>query len=89
MDCVECYLYRADGVSEIPYCHADPTWPAPCEYDDCKEEGSSISDTSEPSEETVIESEETKPTPAPEAEPVIVGPTEEPNVPVTEEDNHD
>ena len=34
MRCAECNLWGADYYGDIPYCHADPNWPAPCEYDD-------------------------------------------------------
>ena len=34
MKCAECNLWGADHYGEIPYCHADPNWPAPCEYDE-------------------------------------------------------
>ena len=34
MKCVECNLWGADYYGDFPYCHADPNWPAPCEYDD-------------------------------------------------------
>lgn len=34
MKCAECNLWGADHYGDIPYCHADPNWPAPCEYDD-------------------------------------------------------
>ncbi len=34
MKCAECALWWADD-SDIPCsCHADPNWPAPCEYED-------------------------------------------------------
>jgi hypothetical protein len=32
MKCVECNLWWADREGEYPHCHADPNWPAPCEY---------------------------------------------------------
>ena len=38
MKCAECNLWGADHYGEFPYCHADPNWPAPCEYDDYEEE---------------------------------------------------
>lgn len=39
MKCVECNLWGADYYGDFPYyCHADPNWPAPCEYDDDYEE---------------------------------------------------
>ena len=34
MKCAECNLWGADHYGDIPYCHADPNWPAPCEYED-------------------------------------------------------
>lgn len=34
MKCIECNLWGADYYGDVPYCHADPNWPAPCEYDD-------------------------------------------------------
>ena len=34
MKCAECNLWGADYYGDTPYCHADPNWPAPCEYDD-------------------------------------------------------
>lgn len=34
MKCAECNLWGADYYGDVPYCHADPNWPAPCEYDD-------------------------------------------------------
>ena len=34
MKCAECNLWGADYYGDFPYCHADPNWPAPCEYDD-------------------------------------------------------
>ena len=40
MRCVECPYYYQDDYAEIECCHADPNWPAPCEYeeDNCDEE---------------------------------------------------
>lgn len=38
MKCVECNLSYPDFPGDIPHCHADPNWPAPCEYDDYEEE---------------------------------------------------
>ena len=38
MKCIECNLWGADYYGDFPYCHADPNWPAPCEYDDDDEE---------------------------------------------------
>lgn len=38
MKCVECNLWGADHYGDFPYCHADPNWPAPCEYEDDFEE---------------------------------------------------
>ena len=38
MSCSECNLQWVEK-DYIGYCHADPNWPAPCEYeDDYKEE---------------------------------------------------
>ena len=34
MKCKECNLWGADYYGDIPYCHADPNWPAPCEWED-------------------------------------------------------
>lgn len=34
MKCAECIMWWADNLEEMPYCHADPNWPAPCEYED-------------------------------------------------------
>ncbi len=34
MKCAECNLWIDDHNGDIPYCHADPDCPAPCEYDD-------------------------------------------------------
>ena len=33
MRCVECPCYFWDDYEEMEICHADPNWPAPCEYD--------------------------------------------------------
>ena len=38
MKCKECNLWGADYYGDTPYCHADPNWPAPCEYEDEEEE---------------------------------------------------
>lgn len=38
MKCKECNLYWVDAGERFPCCHADPNWPAPCEYDDYEEE---------------------------------------------------
>lgn len=38
MKCAECKLWGADHYGDIPYCHADPIWPAPCEYEDDEED---------------------------------------------------
>lgn len=38
MKCSECNLWWKDHEDDIPSCHADPNWPAPCEYDDDYEE---------------------------------------------------
>ena len=34
MKCSECVLWYIDEGEDWPCCHADPNWPAPCEYDD-------------------------------------------------------
>lgn len=34
MKCKECVLSWVDEGNTIATCHADPNWPAPCEYDD-------------------------------------------------------
>lgn len=34
MKCKNCVLSWIDEGKEYPSCHADPNWPAPCEYDD-------------------------------------------------------
>lgn len=34
MKCNNCIMWYADYRGDFPYCHADPDWPAPCEYDD-------------------------------------------------------
>ena len=34
MRCVECPYYYWDDCEEMNICHADPNWPASCEYDD-------------------------------------------------------
>lgn len=34
MRCAECNLWWVDEGEEYPSCHADPNWPAPCEYDE-------------------------------------------------------
>lgn len=38
MKCEDCLLWYREGDEYYPYCHADPNWPAPCEYDDYDEE---------------------------------------------------
>lgn len=38
MKCKECNLYWAEKWEKFPSCKADPNWPAPCEYDDKREE---------------------------------------------------
>ena len=38
MKCAECNLWWADEADGPCSCHADPNWPAPCEYDDYEEE---------------------------------------------------
>ena len=34
MRCAECSYYYWDEHEGMEICHADPNWPAPCEYDD-------------------------------------------------------
>lgn len=34
MKCINCVLWYVDEGEEWPHCHADPNWPAPCEYDE-------------------------------------------------------
>ena len=34
MKCMDCCCWWQDEDKEYPSCHADPNWPAPCEYDD-------------------------------------------------------
>lgn len=34
MKCVDCNLWWKDEGEKFPSCHADPNWPAPCEYED-------------------------------------------------------
>lgn len=34
MRCADCNLWWADDSGIPCSCHADPNWPAPCEYDD-------------------------------------------------------
>lgn len=34
MKCANCNLWWKDEGERFPSCHADPNWPAPCEYDD-------------------------------------------------------
>lgn len=34
MKCAECNLSYPDFPGDIPHCHADPNWPAPCEYEE-------------------------------------------------------
>lgn len=43
MKCKNCVHYWADVEGDIPTCHADPAWPAPCEYDDFKKEEKDMS----------------------------------------------
>lgn len=38
MKCADCNLWYIDINSIWPRCHADPNWPAPCEYEDDYEE---------------------------------------------------
>lgn len=37
MKCAECNLWWADFPDVPCSCHADPDWPAPCEYEDADE----------------------------------------------------
>ena len=34
MKCSNCNLYWQDKGYNFPTCHADPDWPAPCEYEE-------------------------------------------------------
>ena len=34
MECKNCCMWWIDVGEEYPSCHADSTWPAPCEYVD-------------------------------------------------------
>ena len=34
MKCDSCIMWGTDYYGDFPYCHADPNWPAPCEYED-------------------------------------------------------
>lgn len=34
MKCVNCVLWYVDEGEDWPSCHADPNWPAPCEYEE-------------------------------------------------------
>ena len=36
MKCNDCCMWWADEKIGHPSCHADPNWPAPCEYEDCE-----------------------------------------------------
>ena len=38
MKCSFCVCWYADEHEDWPSCHADPNWPAPCEYEDDYEE---------------------------------------------------
>lgn len=38
MKCADCNLWWVDKGAQYPSCHADPNWPAPCEYVDDGEE---------------------------------------------------
>ena len=38
MKCAECNLWWADEADGPCSCHADPNWPAPCEYEDYEED---------------------------------------------------
>ena len=44
MKCSECGLCWADRPGDIPYCHADPNWPAPCEIEEEDYEPNNIAD---------------------------------------------
>ena len=37
MKCSECNMYWFDEKIGFAICHADPRWPAPCEYDNEEE----------------------------------------------------
>lgn len=34
MKCIDCVLWYIEDGDDYPHCHADPNWPAPCEYED-------------------------------------------------------
>ena len=34
MKCDYCAMWWVDVGEDYPTCHADPLWPAPCEYDE-------------------------------------------------------
>ena len=34
MRCKDCCMWWPDNGEKYSSCHADPNWPAPCEYDD-------------------------------------------------------
>ena len=34
MRCADCNLWWQDEGKNFAYCHADPNWPAPCEYEE-------------------------------------------------------
>ena len=38
MKCKDCVLSWVDEGEDFPTCHADPNWPAPCEYEDESED---------------------------------------------------
>ena len=38
MKCKDCVLWYIDEGEDWPCCHADPNWPAPCEYEDEEED---------------------------------------------------
>lgn len=38
MKCADCNLWWQDEGENFACCHADPNWPAPCEYEDESEE---------------------------------------------------
>ena len=38
MTCKFCVLSWVDEGNNFPTCHADPNWPAPCEYEEEEDE---------------------------------------------------
>lgn len=38
MTCKFCVLSWVDEGNDFPTCHADPNWPAPCEYEEEEDE---------------------------------------------------